>query len=105
MADKKYRFTVQIRMCNADQTVEDVVFLQEIEANDAEALAKIVKPEWQKARKLEAKKDKETGDEWGCFIDCEEVVRISDGTSYFDDETIPQGPDVADQLLEILDAG
>jgi hypothetical protein len=42
---------------------------------------------------------------WGCFIDCEEVVRISDGTSYFDDETIPQGPDVADWLLEILDAG
>ena len=105
MANKKYRFTVQIRMCNADQSVENVAFLQGIQANDVEALAKIVKPEWKKAVALGAEKDEETGDDWGCFIDCEEVVRISDGTSYFDDETIPQGPDVADRLLEILDAG
>ena len=76
-------------------------FKKEIKANDVNSLAKIVRPNWKKA-KTRAKSRGKKEDKW-CFIDCEEVIRCADGTSYFDDNLIPQGPDVAEQLLEILD--
>ena len=100
-ANKKYCFTVQIRIVDENYESEFVYFKKEIEANDVNSLAKIVRPNWKKA-KTRAKSRGKKENKW-CFIDCEEVIRCSDGTSYFDDNLIPQGPDVADKLLEILD--
>lgn len=46
----------------------------------------------------------ERGDgEYNLYIEFEEIIRLSDGVSYFDDESIPQGPDVSDNLVELLD--
>ena len=89
-ANKKYCFTVQIRIVDENYESEFVY-----------SLAKIVRPNWKKA-KTRAKTRGKGENKW-CFIDCEEVIRCADGTSYFDDNLIPQGPDVAEQLLEILD--
>ena len=94
-------FTVQIRIVDENYESEFVYFKKEIKANDVNSLAKIVRPNWKKA-KTRAKTRGKGENKW-CFIDCEEVIRCADGTSYFDDNLIPQGPDVAEQLLEILD--
>ena len=100
-ANKKYCFRVQIRIVDENYESEFVYFKKEIKANDVNSLAKIVRPNWKKA-KTRAKTRGKGENKW-CFIDCEEVIRCADGTSYFDDNLIPQGPDVAEQLLEILD--
>lgn len=99
----KYEFHIQMRIANEDFTEEETVFETKMIGDDAEGIVQGLRPEWKKHMQAIEQKNENGDDEYNLYIDCEEIIRLSDGTSYFDDEDMPQGPDISDELLEILD--
>ena len=99
----KYEFHIQMRIANEDFTEEETVFETKIIGDDAEGIVQGLRPEWKKHMQTIEQKNEKGDNEYNLYIDCEEIIRLSDGISYFDDEDMPQGPDISDELLEFLD--
>jgi hypothetical protein len=99
----KYEFHMQMRIANEDFTEEETVFETKMIGDDAEGIVQGLRPEWKKHMQAIEQKNENGDDEYNLYIDCEEIIRLSDGTSYFDDEDMPQGPNISDELLELLD--
>jgi hypothetical protein len=99
----KYEFHIQMRIANGDFTEEETVFETKMIGDDAEGVVEGLRAEWKKHMQTIEQKNEKGDDEYSLYIDCEEIIRLSDGASYFDDEGMPQGPDVSDNLLDLLD--
>lgn len=99
----KYEFHMQMRTANEDFSEEEIIFETKMIGNDAESIVHGLRLAWKKHMQTIGQKNEQGADEYNIYIDCEEIIRLSDGASYFDDEDMPQGPDIADELLEILD--
>ena len=99
----KYEFHIKMRIANEDFTEEETVFETKIIGDDAEGIVQDLRPEWKKHMQTIEQKNEKGDDDYNLYIDCEEIIRLSDSISYFDNEDIPQGPDVSDELLEFLD--
>ena len=99
---KEYTFYIQIRSYDYEKEIEEILSLNLIPADNVEELFLLVKPIWLQALDQISK---QFGDEntISLSVDCEEIIRNKDQVSYCGDENIPQGPDVADELIELLD--
>ena len=99
----QYEFHVQLTTADEDFQHEEVVFDQKIVGDDIQDLIEIIRPHWDELQKGILEKSGQGDVEYSLYVNVEEIIRIADGISYFDDESIPQGPDVSDELLELLD--
>jgi len=102
--EKLYTYNIVIRFSSEDGSSEEEVFNRDIQADTTEEVAQIVKADWDRLFEvLRSRADERFLKYEDISIDTWEIIRNSDGVSYWDDDTIPQGVDVSYDLIDILD--
>ena len=95
--EKKYTYYIKFRFTDYEMNDREVTDHIVIQADNSEEVAIKIKDIWDKNFESALKSG------LNIFLDCDDIIRNSDGEHYYDDDTIPQGGDVDNELIDLLD--
>ena len=95
--EKKYTYYIKFRFTDYEMNDREVTDHIVIQADNSEEVAIKIKDIWDKNFESALKSG------LNIFLDCDDIIRNFDGEHYYDDDTIPQGGDVDNELIDLLD--
>ena len=101
--EKLYAYYIVLVLTDEERSIEKEVFCEDVHADNTQEVAEYLKPIWRHWTSIiESKSDERYNEYTQVDLFTFNVVRNSDDLCNDDDDTIPEGSEVADELVSIL---